>query len=148
MNAFNGWRCSKDTLISGNKQLIQLTQEFSTENILTPVSSIVFTTSSIPIVPNQMSGPLVYSNNQIVNTSSNNNNFALVITDMTVDGNYQGSVLYNPSGEYRRIDLTGNSPLTNIDIQVFWKNRQGQLVPFYLWSGCSCSIKLLFEKKR
>lgn len=147
MNPFNGWRYSKNSLISGNKQLIQLTQEFSTENILTPVSSIVFTTSSIPIVPNQMSGPLVYSNNSIVNTSSNNNAFALIITDMAVDGNYQGSVLYTPSGEYRRIDLSGNSPLTNIDIQVFWKNRQGQLIPFYLWSGCSCSIKLLFEKK-
>jgi len=147
MNPFNGWRYSKDSLISGNKQLIRLSQEYSTTNVMSPVSSIVFTTSSIPIVPNQMSGPLVYVNNSIVRTTKNNNAFALVITDMAVDGSFESSVLYNPSGEYRRIDMTGNSPLNNIDIQVYWKNKKGELVPFYLWSGCSCSIKLLFEKK-
>jgi hypothetical protein len=64
------------------------------------------------------------------------------------DFSYKPNLLYNPSAEYRRISLTSNRPINNIDIQVFWRNKRGELKPFYVWSGGSASIKILFEKKK
>jgi hypothetical protein len=43
--------------------------------------------------------------------------------------------------------MTGNTPLTNIDINVYWRDKLGQLIPFFLPSGATATIKFLFEKK-
>jgi hypothetical protein len=43
--------------------------------------------------------------------------------------------------------MTGNLPLSNIDINVYWRNKVGALVPFTLASGSSATIKFLFERK-
>ena len=74
--------------------------------------------------------------------------FALVITDLqTNQQGYKPNLLYTPTAEYRRLDMTGNLGLTNIDIRVFWRAKTGQLVPMKLASGVTTSIKLLFQKK-
>jgi hypothetical protein len=121
-------------------------QEISTIDTWSPVSSIVFTTSTLPIIINQSSakatiGPEEFS--QVVSSG-----FDLIITDLQT--NQQGSrpnVLYNPSAEYRRIDMTGNLPIQIIDISVKWRARTGQIMNFYLPRGGSCSLKILFERK-
>ena len=41
----------------------------------------------------------------------------------------------------------GNRPLNMFDLQVYWKDRLGQLNPFYLSSGSTATIKILFSKK-
>jgi len=66
---------------------------------------------------------------------------------VTDTGFYKPSITYEPSAEYRLISMTGNQPLTNIDISVFLKTRVGQLIPFRLNSGGTCTIKILFTKK-
>jgi hypothetical protein len=43
--------------------------------------------------------------------------------------------------------MTGNTPLTNIDLNVYWRDKLGQLIPFTLASGASASVKFLFERK-
>ena len=76
------------------------------------------------------------------------NRFALVITDlMTNQQGFRPNIIYNPTAEYRRIALTGNMGIRNIDINVFWRSKTGQLLPFCLPSGGSATLKLLFEKK-
>jgi hypothetical protein len=126
----------------------QMFQEFSTIDTWSPVASIVFTSNTIPIISNQLSAPLVFNNGQSSIGTGNNANFAQVITDMTTNQQvFKPNVLYNPTAEYRRIDMTGNTPLTNIDINVFWRDKLGQLVPFTLASGASASVKFLFERK-
>jgi hypothetical protein len=125
---------------------ISQVQEISTIDTWSPVSSIVFTTSTLPIIINQSSakatiGPEEFS--QVVSSG-----FDLIITDLQT--NQQGSrpnVLYNPSAEYRRIDMTGNLPIQIIDISVKWRARTGQIMNFYLPRGGSCSLKILFERK-
>jgi hypothetical protein len=79
--------------------------------------------------------------------SGNNNIQSQVITDFATDGIYKPIITYIPSGEYRRVSLVGDKPLSNIDISVYYKDRQGRLNPVLLPAGCSISIKLLFEKK-
>jgi hypothetical protein len=137
----------QNSLLLSNKVLIKLDQEVSTISNITPVSAIVFTTSTIPIVKNVLSAPIIYNNGTLL-PSNFNNNFGMIITDFcTLENGYKPTVLYNPSAEYRRLDLTGNQPLKDIDIAVWWRDKSGRLNPLLLWSGGSCSIKILFNKK-
>jgi len=125
---------------------IQVHQELSTIDTWCPVNGIVFTTNTLPIVTNQ------YSSNSVINSDrpsfATGSQYALIITDLqTNEQGYKPNLLYNPTAEYRRIDMTGNRGLTNIDIRVFWRAKTGQLIPFKLSSGISASIKILFQKK-
>ena len=60
---------------------------------------------------------------------------------------YKPNLIYSPSAENRYIDMFGNNDISNIDINVFWKDQKGNLMPFYLQSGASASIKILFKLK-
>jgi len=127
--------------------VVQVIQEFSTIDTWTPISSIVFTSNTLPIISNQLSAPLIYANNEIIQTS-NNANFSQIITDFETNQQcYKPQIEYNSQSEYRRIDMTGNTPLYNIDIEVFWRDKLGVFHPLTLPTGASCTIKFLFEKK-
>jgi len=123
-------------------------QEYSTVASWTPISSIVFTSATLPIVPNQLSAPLIFADGGIIYAGDGNNaNFAQVISDFVADnGVYKPSLLYTPT-QLRLIDLFGNQPISQIDISVFWKSKLGEFFPLQLNSGGSCSIKVLFTKK-
>lgn len=126
----------------------QMFQEFSTIDTWTPISSIVFTSNTVPIISNQLSAPLIFNNGKTSVGIGNNANFAQIITDFQTNQQvFKPNILYTPTAEYRRIDMTGNQPLTNIDINVYWRDKLGSLVPFRLASGSTASIKFLFEKK-
>jgi hypothetical protein len=127
---------------------LQVFQEYSTIQNWCPIVAIVFTTSTIPIIPNQLSSPLIFAEGNVLsNTSGNNSNFALVLTDLEAgELCYKPNLQYSPTAEYRRIALTGTSPLSNIQLSVFWRNRLGNLIPFYLGSGATATVKFLFTK--
>jgi len=121
-------------------------QEMSTIDTWCPINSIVFTSSTLPIIVNQASART--TRNFEVPRSEVNNEFELIITDFqTNQQGFRPNVLYTPTSEYRRIDMTGNTPINIIDIAVLWRARTGQLMPFYLPRGGSASLKILFEKK-
>jgi hypothetical protein len=133
---------------TGSQLFIKTPQEYSTISNWSPVAAIVFTSSLLPVVANQMSAPVVYDNNNVIVTGLTPN-FSNVISDLaTNEMCYKPNLLYVPTAEYRRIDLLNSQPISSIDIQVFWKDHKGNLNPFILLSGASASIKLLFEKKR
>ena len=94
-------------------------QEYSTTAIWNPVASIVFTSSCIPINPENVGTPYIYDGDTIVQFG-NNSAISSIITDFEVgDGQFRPFVQYTPSSEYRLIDLTGNQPLSSIDITAF-----------------------------
>jgi hypothetical protein len=124
----------------------QVFQEYSTISNWTPVSSICFTSNTLPIVSSQLSAPLLYNESRQVSLG-NNANFFQEITDLaTNDLCYKPNLLYSPSAQYRYISLNSNVPISNIDVQVYWKNKLGQFIPLLLASGATCTIKFLFEK--
>ena len=127
-------------------KLIKQAQELSTIDTWTPVNAIVFTTTSLPIVINQFSA--TSSIGDLPPSTSISNEFAFIITDIqSNDQGFRPNLIYTPSAQYRYIDMTGNQPIRNIDISVFWRSNTGDLIPFVLASGAMASIKLLFEKK-
>jgi hypothetical protein len=137
-----------DNITGVTYEVIEIIQEYSTISAWSPISSIVFTSNTLPIVSNQISKPTVFVEGTSLGSYGNNSNFQQVITDLVTDsGFYKPNLVYNPTAEYRLISMTGNIPLTNIDISVFWKSRVGTLIPFKLASGATCSIKILFTKK-
>jgi hypothetical protein len=128
---------------------ITWTQEQSTISSWSSILSIVFTSNTLPVEPSQVSTPVVYSNGVLIRAGGNNADISTIITDLASnDGNYRPNLVYNPSAEYRRIALKGNRPLYTIDLNIFYKLRSGELVPFTLLSNESCTMKILFEKKK
>ena len=124
---------------------LQIIQEYSTISSWTPITSIVFTSNTLPVVPNNVSAPLLFYNGNII-TNGNNCNIAQVITDFIADS-YKPQIIYAPTAQYRLVNMTGNTPLYNLDVGVFWKSRTGELIPFRLPSGGTCTIKILFTRK-
>ena len=123
-------------------------QETSTIGALSPITAIVFTSNTMPITPNQVSTPLILFNNQQIGFQGNNADIANIVTDLVSStGAYRPSLVYEPQAQYRLITLNGNRPLFNLDLQIFYRLRNGSLVPFRLASGGSVTIKLAFLKK-
>ena len=144
---FNSYQLT-DFITGVTYDVIEIIQEYSTISAWSPISSIVFTSNTMPIVSNQLSKPTVFVEGSSLGNYGNNSNFQQVITDLVTDtGFYKPSITYNPTAEYRLISMSGNQPLTNVDISVFFKTRVGQLVPFRLGSGGTCTLKILFTKK-
>lgn len=126
----------------------QIVQEYSTIALWTPITSVVFTSNTLPIVPNNISAPLLFFNGTIFNGGGNNSNISQVITDfVSNDGIYKPNIVYTPTAQYRLVNLVGNTPIYNLDVNVFWKDRTGVLQPFRLTSGSSATIKILFTRK-
>jgi hypothetical protein len=127
---------------------IQVFQECSTIALWTPITSIVFTSTTLPIVSNQVSTPIVFNGSSIFGGNGNNALVQQLISDfISDDGTYRPNLVYQPTAQYRWIQLMGNQPLTTFDLQVFYKDRLGTLNPFYLSSGSTATIKILFSKK-
>ena len=140
--------------IDNTYSVIQSYQEYSSGALFTPISSIVFTTSLIPVLPSNVAKPTIYNGDGSLVSTGNNNNITSMITDFESKDNngygFQGTLSYTPTAEYRMIDLNNSSSekLNNIDISVYWKDQYSNLHPVYLLPGCKCDIKILFRKKQ
>lgn len=130
--------------------LYTFSQQASSVTSWCPVENLLFTTSLIPInsefsgIP-QYLGPYIGGNNSAQNLTA-------VLTDFTIPletgTEYSRTLLYYiPTAEYRLIDLLGDQPLNNLNIQVFWKDKIGLLHPCTLKLGQTANIKILLRKR-
>lgn len=130
---------------------ITMFQDYVDLASLCPVQSILFTSSFLPISPSLTGKPVIFNSNPSQGLTNNNANIVLQISDLELvnekGSDYKPSILYVPTAEYRLVDLFGNSPLHQIDIQVYWKDRFGNINPLYLSPGATANIKLMFRKK-
>jgi len=115
-----------------------------------PVKSLVFSSGLIPISPT-LTSPPKSATGVALTSYGNNSNLSSQLTDFEVpftpNNTYKNTVNYNPTSEYRLIDVLSDIPLNAIDVSVFWKDIYGNLNPFTLASGCNASIKLMFRRK-
>ena len=137
--------------VNDSFSVIQLYQEYSSASLFTPISSIVFTSNMIPVLPTNSTKPTIFNGEGALTNSGNNNNITSMITDFHSSSDnaypFSGSLSYLPSSEYRCISLNrGNEKITNIDLSVFWRSQYGSLYPLLLMPQCKCDIKILFRK--
>ena len=131
---------------------IQMSQEISTISNMSPLDSIVFTSTSLPIHPALSSTPKVVSSTGRTTSGNGLPNITNVLTDfqiaLSAANHYKPVITYAPQGEYRLIDMYGNKDLSRIDLQVYWKDKKGVLHPMLLYPGCAASVKFLFRHRR
>ena len=135
---------------------IVVPQENSTTILWSPVQSIVFSTSLLPVQNTLLSKPVIFNfwNGTVskpVGGNSNNNVTAPVLTDFELQGasgtSSQVRITYTPTAEYRMLDLRGTTPVNAVEVSVFWKDKFANLHRFQLAPGCVASIKILFRRK-
>jgi hypothetical protein len=146
---FNVRNMNNTNVILGTYTLLMLEQDYSiTPARMTPVSSLVFVSNSLPVQPNMVDFPTLFG-------SSAGNKFISnptlqIITDISLiaEGatNWNGQILYNPTAEYRWVSLMEGPPIRNVQLQAFIKYKFGVYKPLFLPNGGFGSLKLLFEK--
>jgi hypothetical protein len=121
--------------------------EFNCQPLWFTIENIIITSGSLPIRYEWLS-----SQKQLISgTESTNENFFRIVTDFNIDIT-EGSetrtfINYLPTAEYRRIDLIGNTPIYNIDIQLYWKDFYDNIYPIVIPIHSQVTIKVLFERK-
>jgi hypothetical protein len=114
-----------------------------------PIESITFT-SNLPLVSTATANAGQFNSTDF-GDSSVGNNIANIISSFAVpfgpNNTYRAYINYTPTGQYRFFDLIGTSPLTTININVYYSDWFGNFYPLYLDPGCNANISLLFVRK-
>lgn len=127
-----------------NNKLV-LSQEYQNIGGWNSLSSIVFITSFLPIqheyIPNIVDG--------LVEPGSS---YRTTLTDFVPDvsdkiGSNRGRFHYNPSAQFRMIQLKSSSSINRIDIKMFWTDKFNKLHQMRISNGETNSVKLMFVKK-
>lgn len=121
----------------------QFDQEYNSMDTWIDVRKIVITTGGIPIVQ-EASPTFDFMSSQNNGTA----NYFPIITDYSVTfdniNDFSTVLVYNPTAQYRLIDMYSNVPLTKVDLSFFWVSRNGSMHPLYINPGQSAEIKLAF----
>jgi hypothetical protein len=133
-----------------------ITQDYaSTSTLWSPIESIVFTSTLLPLQNEQTAPPNVLGTGNIGQSAATSQSaFSPIITDVALDlssdpSGYRKMIYYSPVAEYRMADFQNSKQdIRSIDIQVYWKNRlDNQLYPISMFNLSSVSIKVMFRKK-
>ena len=116
-----------------------------------PVDSIIFSTTGIPVEYSQTGVPQYLGQSPFDNSNAIMNN-TNILTDFTVpmdtglEYNFT-SITYYPQSEYRLVDLLGHVPLNLLNITVMWRDKIGLSHFMYLKNNQSSKIKILLRKR-
>jgi hypothetical protein len=125
-NNFKGFSTTSiqtDNTISTSSLMVY--GEYSTLYLWSPISSIVFTSSTLPTHPSISSSPVLIREGQTISPNSIEPNTRKNITDLVAVDSYKPYLVYTPSSLYRYIDMIGGSALKDIDIQVYYQDKNG-----------------------
>jgi hypothetical protein len=141
-----------NTITNAYTNYYAITQDFpSTDASWSPVQSIVFTTTLLPVIPEQTGAPILITDSNSTGITSSVANFQNVITDIAIavarSSDYKGFIEYVPT-PYRMIPLSdAKMEIRQFDINVNWKDRSGVLRPLTMSNNACVSLKLLFRAK-
>lgn len=136
----------KTVTINGNSY-IKETQNYNSFCVdWSPVSSIVMTSATLPIVQEE----IIPAINVVSSSSNSSGDIEPQITDICLSlenpNDYNNNITYTATTNYRRISLCSDL-IQDFDIRIYWRSKKGQLYPVMLADGNSVSLKIKFEKK-
>jgi len=113
------------------------TQQYATIGTLSDLQSIIFNTTQIPV------------NRELDGAQKNiSSNFLTDFEPLQSNKWYGGGLIqFFPQGPLRYQDLLSKGELKDIDIQIKWKSKKGEIYPYLLQGDQSATIKILFRKK-
>jgi hypothetical protein len=118
----------------------QFSQEYSTLSLWSSLKKILLISNSIPI------------NSEYTPTNTSGISSTLpVISDFTpqieMAGQNRSIAYYNPTTQYRLVDLKSSERLNTIDIKIYWQDLNQNVYPLLILNNQQASIKLGFFKK-
>ena len=134
---------------SNNDAMVINSSEYSPLPYWNPIDKIVFTTAQLPVVPQLIAASSnYYTNTQNVSTNADTQ---YILCDFTAElktgTEYKPNISYVPPAEYVLNELYSDKELYSISIFVHWKDKFGDLHPFYLEPGGTALLKIMFRKK-
>lgn len=142
----NGFSIPGQTIVVANPPTwLSVSQEFVTMEYWLNLRKIVLTSNTIPVSSEYIPAYEVTGHQSGVSLSKP------IITDFVPNienaADSQSVAVYNPSAQYRLIDLIGDLPLNNIDLQIFWTDKTGNYYPMMIEPLQQASVKLGFFRK-
>ena len=125
----------------------------STSTLWSPIESIVFTSTLLPLVFEQTADPVRFGEGNDNGFASGRPAFSPIITDVALTNenanSYRSFIQYAPTAEYRLASFhRSKQAINSIDIQVYYKNRlDGKLYPIQMFNGSSVSVKIMFRRR-
>jgi hypothetical protein len=119
----------------------KFTQEYPTLEYWVSLRKIIIITNTIPVNLESVPTANIDINSQVP---------VLVALSPAVPseaGQTRAILNYDPSPQYRLVDLISDNPLQTINIRVYWQDRSGDVYPLMLSVFQRASIKLGFFKK-
>jgi hypothetical protein len=122
-------------------------QERNSTNLWDQISSICITSQTIPIVRSQTLAPALYYEGGIVRTPNNSLTQPILLEFSVQNSEYNRSITYNPTAQYKTFCLNSDCALYNFDIKFWYRSTIGVLRPIALNSGATLSVKIGFFKR-
>lgn len=119
----------------------KFTQEYSSLEYWVALRKIVIITNTIPVNTESVPTTNIELNSQLPVLIS------LAPPVESSAGTSRSILNYDPSPQYRLIDLISNNPLQTINLRIYWQDRDGNVYPLLLSVFQRVSIKLGFFKK-
>ena len=153
---FKNTHLVNSSLVAQPQEWFITESEYSPVPMWNPVASLIFSTTFLPVVMSLTTTPTVFGSNPYDKTyianNGNTSNISTMISDievpLTTGSEYKPTVLYNPSGEYRMIDLLGQVPPKQASFTISYKTKFGEIIPFTLGALCGANLKIMFRRKR
>lgn len=125
----------------GGTLYYSMSQETVSIQLMLSFTSIVLMTGTIPI-RNEWIG---------AGDRQTTNNFLPIMTDFNIQFatglEIKNLITYLPTAQYRYTTLQSDIPITQIDLQLYWRSNFGDLYPIQISPYREGNVKILFEKK-
>lgn len=124
-----------------------LYQEFPSWGNWTSLATIDFSTTQIPIDIEFVPVSNTNSNQILGNTA-----FKPILTDFVPDtslgpGAARSRFVYNPTAEYRLVNMNSKASLSAVDLTIFWTDKFGVSHPYLIAADESLTVKFMFIRK-
>lgn len=121
---------------------LMFSQEYNTINYWSNLRKILITSNTIPIRTEYLSSK---------DPTSPLPSSIPILTDfipaLEIAGQSRSISYYYPPGQYRLVDMTGDTPLQNIEMKIYWEDKLGNIYPLTLSIYQQANIKIGFFRK-
>lgn len=124
-----------NTITISGQQYYKITEEYSTLFLWNDLQKILLETDSIPVV------------NELLGSQTNKTRKIITDFEPLSQINDRSMIQYYPQGPLRFYDLVSNYPLKQMNVKIYWADKQGQTYPIYLNSTDNLTIKLYFKRR-
>jgi len=143
-----------DGTAQSSGEFLSYTQQISSVQTWSPIVSFVFASTILPI-ENQITGQPQNLNtvdpslsDSIIAQSNQQKILTDFITPLTSGVEQTNQIIYYiPQGEYRLVDLIGNTSLQQLSLEVYWKDKLSVLHPLTLDAGSSSDLLCMLRRK-